>query len=69
MRHLRNAIVHMRIETTNDDNGDIEMVRFKDRGGFELEISVGDLKKFVMKLVEYVIKCPKNQQKTLLCFK
>ena len=55
VRHLRNAIVHMRIETTNDGNKNIEMVKFKDIGGFELEISVINLKTFVIRLVEHVI--------------
>ena len=62
VRHLRNAIAHMRIETTNDGNRNIEMVRFKDHGGFELEISVGDLKTFVKKLAEHVIECEKVQK-------
>ena len=69
VRHIRNAIVHMRIETTNNDNKNIEIVKFKDLGGFELEISVGDLKTFVIKLVEHVIECKKDQQEKLLCSK
>jgi hypothetical protein len=69
VRHMRNAIAHMKIETTNDSNGNIEMVKFKDLGGFELEISVSDLKTFVTKLVEHVIECKKDQQEKLLCSK
>ena len=60
VRRMRNAIAHMRIETADDVNGDIEMVRFKDLGNFEVEIPIEDLKTFVKKLAEYVIGCVKR---------
>ena len=55
VRRMRNAIAHMRIDTADDYNGNIEMVRFIDNGGFEVEIPVEDLKAFVIKLAEHVI--------------
>jgi len=59
VRHMRNAIAHMRIKTADDNNGNIEMVRFKDRSKFIAEIPVKDLKTFVIKLNEYVIESKK----------
>lgn len=56
VRHMRNAISHMRIKTANDDKGNIEMIRFKDGRSFELEISVNNLKTFVTKLAKHVIE-------------
>ncbi|HUT45181.1 MAG TPA: HEPN family nuclease [Sedimentisphaerales bacterium] len=59
VRRMRNAIAHMRIDTA-DENGNIIMIRFKDLGGFEVEIPVEDLKAFVKKLAEHVIGCVKS---------
>jgi hypothetical protein len=56
VRHIRNAIAHLNIETTNDHNGNIEMVKFKNRSKFIAEISVDDLKTFVIKLTKHVIE-------------
>ncbi len=60
VRYMRNATAHMRIETADDDNRNIGMVRFKDLGGFVVEIPVEALRIFVKKLAEHVIGCVKS---------
>jgi hypothetical protein len=60
VRHMRNAISHMRIKTKSDDEGNISMILFQDSGNFKLEIPVDDLKTFVTKLTEYVIERKKQ---------
>ncbi len=62
VRHMRNAIAHLDIKTTNDNNGKIETVRFKDRSKFIAEIPVKDLKTFVIKLNKHVMECKKVQK-------
>lgn len=52
---MQNAISHMRIETADDYKGNIEMIRFKDLGGFLVEIPVEALRIFVKKLAKHVI--------------
>ena len=56
VRHMRNAIAHLRIETADDYEGNIEMIRLKDGRKFELEISVNKLKTFVTKLTKHIIE-------------
>jgi len=62
VRHMRNAIAHLDIKTTNDNNGKIETVRFKDRSKFIAEIPVKELKTFVIKLNKHVMECKKVQK-------
>ena len=49
VRHMRNAIAHFDIKTTNDNNG-------------KIEIPVKDLKTFVIKLNKHVMECKKVQK-------
>ena len=62
VRHMRNAIAHLDIKTTNDKNGNIERVKFENRSKFIAEIPVDDLKTFVIKLAQHVIECKKDQK-------
>ena len=59
VRHMRNAIAHMKIDTASDNNGNVDMIRFRDRNGFKMEIPVDDLRTFVKELAQYVIKAAK----------
>ena len=65
VRHMRNAIAHMRIKALPDSSNKIEKIQFKDIG-FEVEIPVEDLRKFVIKLAQHVIEYVKSSKQTPL---
>jgi hypothetical protein len=56
VRNMRNALTHMSIDVTSNNERQIDKVRFEDkRAKVELEIPVTDLKTFVIKLARCVI--------------
>ena len=56
VRSMRNALAHMSIDVTSNNERQIDKVRFEDkRAKVELEIPVTDLKTFVIKLARCVI--------------
>ncbi len=57
VRHMRNAVAHMKIKTIPRSNNEIEKITFKDISNFELEIPVADLKTFIIKLSQHIIEC------------
>jgi hypothetical protein len=59
---MRHAVAHLDIETANDNNGNIEKVKFKNRSKFIVEIPVDDLKTFVIELTKHVIERKKDQK-------
>ena len=67
-RNMRNAVAHMSIDVTSNNERQIDKVRFEDkRSKFVLEIPVADLKTFVIKLAQSVIECPKlSSQKSFV---
>jgi hypothetical protein len=57
VRNMRNALAHMSIDVTSNDERQIDKVKFKGKQGkFELDIPVADLKTFVIKLARCVIE-------------
>jgi HEPN pEK499 p136 len=62
VRHMRNSVAHMRIESLNDASGKIVELRFKD-SGFKAEIPIDALEEFVKKLAGSVINKKDEDEK------
>lgn len=52
---MRNAVAHFQVEPF-PRKGDIAGFTFKDRNGFSVELTLSELKPFLVKLSEYLKK-------------
>lgn len=53
VRRMRNAVAHFQVEPF-PKKGDVVGFTFKDRNGFRAELTLSELKKFVVKLSEHL---------------
>lgn len=54
VRKIRNGICHFNLESIPDDNGEINCLEIRDRGGFRARLTPAQLRVFVMALVSHV---------------
>ncbi|MDR3502218.1 MAG: HEPN family nuclease [Legionella sp.] len=66
IRRIRNGICHFKVNTIPDGSGKIVRIKIKDRGRFQVILSIDELKELTFAVADHVIN-PKQHSERIHC--